>query len=62
MTRDRIAIVIGSLQIGGAERQIAQIVPRLDRERWDIDLITLSRPGPLAEELEHADSGSGRRR
>jgi glycosyltransferase involved in cell wall biosynthesis len=54
VTRDRIAIVIGSLQIGGAERQIAQIVPRLDRERWDIDLITLSRPGPLAEELEHA--------
>jgi glycosyltransferase involved in cell wall biosynthesis len=50
--RDRIVIVIGSLQIGGAERQLAQIVPRLDRDRWEIDLVTLSRLGPLAEELE----------
>ena len=54
MTRYRIAIVIGSLQIGGAERQVAQIVPRLDRDRWEVDLVTLSRPGPLAEELERA--------
>lgn len=50
----RIVIVIGSLQVGGAERQIAQIVPRLDRDRWHIDLVTLSRPGPLAEDLETA--------
>jgi len=51
---DRIVIVIGSLQVGGAERQIAQIVPRLDRERWQVDLLTLSQPGPLAIELEEA--------
>lgn len=51
---NRIAIVIGSLQVGGAERQIAQIVPRLDPTRWQIDLVTLSRPGPLAADLERA--------
>ena len=53
MTR-RIVIVIGSLQIGGTERQIAQIVPRLDRDRWRVDLLTLTQPGPLAEDLEAA--------
>ncbi|MBT5570938.1 MAG: glycosyltransferase [Alphaproteobacteria bacterium] len=51
---NRIAIVIGSLQVGGAERQIAQTVPRLDPTRWQIDLVTLSRPGPLAADLERA--------
>ena len=50
----RIVIVIGSLQVGGAERQIAQVVPRLDRTRWQVDLVTLSRPGPLAKDLEAA--------
>jgi glycosyltransferase involved in cell wall biosynthesis len=49
---DRIVIVTGSLQVGGAERQIAQIVPRLDRDRWHVDILTLSQPGPLADELE----------
>ena len=49
---DRIVIVTGSLQLGGAERQIAQIVPRLDRDRWHVDILTLSQPGPLAQELE----------
>lgn len=42
------------MQIGGAERQIAQIIPRLDRERWEVDLVTLSRPGPLAKDLKQA--------
>lgn len=51
---NRIVIVIGSLQIGGAERQISQIVPRLDRSRWQVDLVTLSRRGALAEDLENA--------
>jgi glycosyltransferase involved in cell wall biosynthesis len=49
---DRIVIVTGSLQVGGAERQIAQIAPRLDRDRWNVDILTLSQPGPLADELE----------
>jgi len=40
--------------VGGAERQIAQTVPRLDPTRWQIDLVTLSRPGPLAADLERA--------
>lgn len=52
VTKDRIAIVIGSLKIGGAERQVSQIVPRLDRDRWEVDLVTLSRTGPLAAALE----------
>ena len=51
---DRIVIVTGSLQVGGAERQIAQTVPRLDRDRWHVDILTLSQPGPLADELERA--------
>ncbi|MBT6535530.1 MAG: glycosyltransferase [Rhodospirillaceae bacterium] len=50
----RIIIVIGSLQVGGAERQIAQIVPRLDQSRWQVDLVTLSQPGSLAEDLVKA--------
>ncbi|MBN42198.1 MAG: glycosyl transferase group 1 family protein [Alphaproteobacteria bacterium] len=48
----RIVIVIGSLQVGGAERQITEIVPRLDRSRWQVDIITLTQPGPLAAQLK----------
>jgi glycosyltransferase involved in cell wall biosynthesis len=50
----RIVIVIGSLQIGGTERQISQIVPRLDRDLWQVDLLTLTQPGPLADDLRAA--------
>ncbi|MDE0779902.1 MAG: glycosyltransferase [Alphaproteobacteria bacterium] len=50
----RIVIIIGSLEVGGAERQIAQIVPRLDNTRWKVDFVTLSRPGSLTEGLKQA--------
>ncbi len=49
-----IVIVIGSLQVGGTERQISQIVPRLDRDLWQIDLLTLTKAGPLADDLRAA--------
>jgi glycosyltransferase involved in cell wall biosynthesis len=53
----RLAIVIGSLDLGGAERQLAQILPRLDRGRWEIDVLTLTSRGVLADELERAGIG-----
>jgi glycosyltransferase involved in cell wall biosynthesis len=47
-----VLCVIGSLNVGGAERHLAQVLPRLDRRRWNPIVYCLSERGILAEELE----------
>ena len=54
MNRISILYVIGSLNIGGAERHLAQVLPRLDRSRWKPVVCCLTERGKLAESLEAA--------
>lgn len=50
----RILIIIGSLEIGGAEMHLAQILPRLARSGFEIAVHTISGRGALADKLEAA--------
>lgn len=52
--RDTILYLIGSLEIGGAERHLAQIAPRLSELGWKPIIYCLSHRGPLARNLEQA--------
>ncbi|GJL54485.1 MAG: glycosyl transferase [Nitrospirales bacterium] len=49
--RVKILYVIGSLDIGGAEGHIVEIVPRLDRSRFEPSIFTLTHAGTLACEV-----------
>lgn len=46
-----ILYVIGSLDVGGTERHLAQIVPRIDPARYRVTIYTLTYPGTLAPQL-----------
>ena len=46
-----ILIVIDQLGVGGAERQLAEILPRLDRKKYQVLIYTLSANGPCAKKL-----------
>jgi glycosyltransferase involved in cell wall biosynthesis len=50
----RILVVIGALDLGGAESHLAQVLPRLAREGFDIAVHTLTGRGALAPVLEAA--------
>jgi glycosyltransferase involved in cell wall biosynthesis len=52
MTAKTIICVISSLNVGGAERHIVQMLPRLDRNRWKPLVYCITERGPLADELE----------
>ena len=47
-----VLIVIGDLDIGGAERHLTQILPRLNREHFQVVVCTLTHKGALAGVLE----------
>lgn len=49
-----ILYVIGSLDVGGAERHLARVVPALDRERWAPAIYTFNRRGDLADAVERS--------
>lgn len=51
MDRIRVLRVITWLPVGGIERKIVELLPRLDRDRFDVSLVCLREMGPLAEEL-----------
>lgn len=51
----RIAFCITDLDPGGAERALVQLVMRLDRKRFDPDVICLSPPGQLVDTLRAAN-------
>ncbi|HTI39452.1 MAG TPA: glycosyltransferase [Vicinamibacterales bacterium] len=46
--RIRLLFVIGTLEIGGAETQLVELIRRLDRTRFDPALCCLGDDGPLA--------------
>lgn len=54
MAKIRILRVITWLPVGGIERKIVQVLPRLDGERFEVSLACLRERGPLAEQLEAA--------
>ena len=47
-TRLKIAILLPTLEMGGAERQSIELANRLDRTKFDVTLIALSHQGNLA--------------
>ena|SRR2546426_52464 len=49
--RLRLLIVVPSLEIGGAERQVAVILKGLDKERYERTLVCCSLRGPLVREI-----------
>ena len=53
--RIRVLFVIGTLDIGGAERQLVEIASGLDRERFAPTVCCLSDGGPLVDVLKAAD-------
>lgn len=50
----RVLRVITRLPIGGIERKIVDVLPRLDRSRFEVSLVCIHERGPLADELEAA--------
>ncbi len=50
----RVAHLIATLDRGGAETQLARVVPALDRSRYEPAVFTLRREGPLAEPIRSA--------
>ena len=49
-----LLVVIGDLDLGGAERHLVQVLPRLPRDRYRVLVYTLSHKGALAPQLEAA--------
>lgn len=49
---ETIIYVIGSLNLGGTERHLLQVLPRLDRNRWKPLVYCLTERGTLADQLE----------
>jgi glycosyltransferase involved in cell wall biosynthesis len=49
--RIRIWYLIGSLQVGGANRTLVDLANNLDHERFDVTIWTLLRHNPLADDL-----------
>ena len=54
MSRYRILRVITWLPMGGIERKIVAVLPRLNRELFDVHLCCIRERGALADELEAA--------
>ena len=48
----RVAIIIGDLGFGGAERQVAQIANNMDPSKFDVHIICLSDYVPLANSVD----------
>jgi glycosyltransferase involved in cell wall biosynthesis len=59
----RVALVIGRLNIGGAEAELVRLARGLDRARFTPFVVTLQDPGPLARDLGDVELVAlGRRR
>ena len=56
MSIERISIVhcIGSLRIGGAERQLVELITRLPADRFDQSLVMFRAEGELIPQVEAA--------
>jgi glycosyltransferase involved in cell wall biosynthesis len=53
-TRISVWYVIGSLQVGGAERTLVDLANNLDHDRYDVKIWTILDQQPLAEDLSPA--------
>lgn len=58
----RVALVIGRLNVGGAEAELIRLARHLDRARFLPFVVTLQDPGPLAGELREIEVFSLRRK
>lgn len=52
--RPRVMVVIGTLEVGGAEMDLVRNLPAIDRERFEVVVYTFTAPGPLAATMEAA--------
>jgi glycosyltransferase involved in cell wall biosynthesis len=52
--RNKILYVVGSLDVGGTERHLALLAPRLKRMGWEPVIYCLARPGEQASEVGQA--------
>ncbi len=52
--RIRLLRAITWLPPGGIERKLVEVLPRLDRDRFEVSLVCLREPGPLAPALQAA--------
>src|SRR5215471_15728726 len=50
----RISHLITSLDIGGAERSLVNLVTAMNRDEFENEVITLLKPGPMAQTLAQA--------
>jgi hypothetical protein len=55
MRRYRILRVITWLPVGGIERRLVALLPRLDRERFDVSVVCIRQRGPLADGDDRPD-------
>ena len=50
----RVALVIGQLGLGGAEKQLVLLAQHLPRDEFDVHVCAISESGELACELERS--------
>ena len=50
--KTNILQIIATLDIGGAERQLVELVKRLDRNKYNVSVCCITRGGPLEEDLK----------
>ncbi len=52
MSKTNILQIIATLDIGGAERQLVELVKRLDKNKYNITVCCITRGGPLEDDLK----------
>ena len=52
-SKKKIRIIIGSLNVGGTEKQVIQILNGLYKKKWSIELITINGKGKLTKLLNY---------
>lgn len=55
MVQKKLRFVIGSLEVGGAEMHLSQILPQLKERGWEIELVVLSDRLALRQDFDQAD-------
>jgi glycosyltransferase involved in cell wall biosynthesis len=48
----KILYVIGSLNVGGAEMHLFQLLPKLKEKNWEVEVFCLNEPGVLSAQLK----------
>lgn len=54
MTPVPVVHIIGALPVGGVERNMLRVLPRLDRDRFRVSVVCLRERGDLADSMEEA--------